>query len=371
MEEEILASSGYLGHFNQDLYNPFSKKSANTIRFQGVDLFPYVRFDSKTNSSTIVLGPWFSLVYETAKTLNYSLDCKSLEGMSENEIRMDFLLYQPDLLLSPFLAQIDTLMLGLELDFLTYSDMVITLEMDHIMTAKSFERKSLMAILAPFDNTSLFLVAISSFILSCLVRHSRKTLQELNLNNFIWNLMTSLINPAKVETKKGIWRFIGLTWVLGVFFLQQLFSGDMYTAMALLPGLDVIDNFDDLALKSEGPITAFDSIVSDINNYISPYREHREALVTRIQILPAEQGMNPALIEEILANVSGRIQYHLGPLQALNYYRDVLFKKKYQELIYISKEFGQPMPVFLIVNTQIEKKVLDTFNEMWVVSKIF
>lgn len=134
--------------------------------------------------------------------------------------------------------------------------------------------------------------------------------------------------------------------------------------MTLPPDFDVIDNYVDLALRTSGQITAFDAEGTDINHYLSPYKEYREELTKRINILPVTEQLNRLVVKEVLENVSTGQQHHLDSRPMLEIYQNVYFEKFYKEKIYISKEFGQLMPTFLAFGPNVEYKIEKTLNDM-------
>lgn len=99
--------------------------------------------------------------------------------------------------------------------------------------------------------------------------------------------------------------------------------------MILAPGLDVVDNLEQLALKTSGPIKIYELKGSNINNAISPYREHRNILMERIQVLPLEHATDPVVLDQVLQNVSSGKQFYLAPKLTLEMYQNILFNGKY------------------------------------------
>lgn len=362
-----LASSGHVAHFTEPDRNALHYQITHPgiLKFQGIDCPPYVRFKRTGNDTFTAFGPWFSLVYETAKKLNYSMEGLGLQpGSPEEQIWLELIAFMPDILLIPFTAQFDTMLKGYVIGWVEISHMVSTSEMDHILSARKYKTDNLMSLLTPFDLTSLVLMFTGLVLISYLARYFKRNPAKTPFHEVIWNLATVLICSPKVTAKAARWRMVGLSWLLGVFLLQQLFSGDMYTAMTLAPGLDVIDNLEDLALKTSGPIRIYDLKGSNINNVVSPYREHRELLMQRIQVLPLEHATDPFVLEQVLQNVSSGKQFHLAPKLTLDMYRNILFDGKYKESLYISKEFSQPLPVFLMFRKRAEKRILRVFNIM-------
>lgn len=169
-----------------------------------------------------------------------------------------------------------------------------------------------------------------------------------------------------MTAKKAVWRFVGITWTLGVFILQQLFAGEMFTAMTLPPALDVIDSYSDLAAKTSAPISLFHLEEASADNYFWDDMEQRtkDKLTKRLQVIPVERIFNSDVIKGILVNVSSGRQYHLGADNRLEQYRNDFFGGKFKESTYISKEFGQTLPVFLILNKCAETRIKDAFNSL-------
>lgn len=228
-----------------------------------------------------------------------------------------------------------------------------------------------MSILAPFDISSLILLIFELFSVSIIAgyfkqksKNSQQNSIKTNINEFIWHLTTALINSPEISTKRGVWRLVGLNWLIGIFLLQQIFAGDMYTSMALVPDLGTIDNFDDLALKSIGPINVFVSKKSDVDNYISSETKYKKDLTKRLKPMPLEGLLNLNIIEKLLINVSSGKKYHIGSRDLLDFYQKTLFNGRFRESLYISKEFGQTVPLFIILGSKIEKRIFGTFNKM-------
>lgn len=359
------ASNGYFGHFAESDRESLSfQMRPGVIKFFGTTVLPYVCFD-RSDSNFTIYGPWFSLLIETAKKLNYSLEgLAALPGASEEAIWIDWIRFLPDIVLIPFTAQFDSAMNSIGSGSSKHTRMVITAEMDHILSAKKFQAKNLMSLITPFDFTSLVLMATSLVWISLFGRYFKSKTSKPAFHDVIWFLASALIYPPLIATKKVPWRVVGLSWAFGVYLLHQVFSGDMFTAMTLPPDLDVVNSFDDLALHTSGPITAFGSLGADVNKYVSPYREHREALTSRIQILPAEHTFNKTVIEDVLVNVSTGNHFHLNSKHILELYKDVFFDGMYKDAVYISEEFGQPLPLFLFCSATVPKIIFTTFNIM-------
>lgn len=183
------------------------------------------------------------------------------------------------------------------------------------------------------------------------------------LQDFIWYLTTALVFCPKVAVKDATWRLVGITWTLGVFFLQQLFAGEMYTAMTLPPELDVIDTFAELATKTCSEITFFHLEDTTGDAYLSPDVQHRDDLVRRLKVIPVQQTFVPNAIKEVLVNVSTGTQCHMGKLKTLIQYLES-FGGVYKNKLHISKEYGQTLPIFLILNQFAEKRIKVAFNGM-------
>lgn len=77
----LLPSAGHVGHFmtpsKDSIYYQgelFSTKAAlhpGVIKFQGFYVPPFIQVMQDGNKSFTAFGAWFSLIYETAKRLNY------------------------------------------------------------------------------------------------------------------------------------------------------------------------------------------------------------------------------------------------------------------------------------------------------------
>lgn len=361
-----LASSGHIGHFEECDWDDLPLDLGNdVVKFLGLSLLSQVQFHRTSNNSFTVFGPWYSLLFETAKKLNYSpKGLQAIEGSTEAELMLDFVPFQPDVVFIPFNPNNALARRALDTHFAKFSKMVYTVENDHILSAVKWKTKPLTSILAPFDSCSLFLLVSGLASISVLARFFKLKPTKMSFSDFVWNLMTALICSPQVTAKKAIWRFVGITWLLGVFLLQQLFSGDMYTAMTLGPGHDVIDNFEDLALKTSGPITIFDAIGSKPENCFSRDHSYQKELMSRLRILPMEHLINHDLNEQLLFNVSSGNQYHIGTGNILDFYQNVLLDGLFKESLYISKEFGQPVPVFITIGPKIKQNVLKAFNDM-------
>lgn len=363
-----LPSTGHVGHFNEcdreNIPNDFGHPGL--IKFYGMPLLAQqLQFQRTSNNSFTIYGAYFSLLYETARKLNHSLEgLQAVEGSAEEEMIGDFLQFKPDIVLIPFSPLGDTVMRARDAGFLKISDILFTVENNHVLSKRQFEAKSLLAILAPFDLSSLTLLLTALVFISFLACHFKSNTSHVNISEIVWNLATAMVCCPPVTTKKAVWRFVAICWSFGVFFLQNIFSGDMYTAMTLAPNLDAIDNFDDLALKSTGPITIFDTLGANANNYFSPKQSHRKELVNRIQILPGEQLLNLSFVDQLMASVSCFQQCHIGEKGMLDYYQNVAFGARYKYNVYISQDFVQANPVFITLGPKIEKNVLESFNSM-------
>lgn len=367
MEKPIyLASSGHVGHLIEPnrASLPFTSPNSEIIKFQAILSKPYLN-TLRSGQNFTVFGSLFSLLFETAKTLNYSLSGLAvLDNSTQEQIRNDYFTFQPDVVLHTLSPQVESILRAREMGLSKFSEMVVTLEIDHILSAKKYKADNILSIFAPFDSTSLVLIATGLFCFSIFANYLKLKPSKTTITDFVWHMFTALIFCPKVMNKKIRWRLFGLSWLIGVFLLQQLFSGDMFTAMTLPPDLDVIDNFVDLALRTAGPITAFDAEGTDVNNYLSPYRENREELTKRITILPVTEQLNRFVIKEVLENVSTGQQYHLDSRPMLEIYQNVYFKGFYKEKIHISTEYGQLMPTFLAFGPNADYKIEKTLNSM-------
>lgn len=285
----------------------------------------------------------YSLLHETARKINYLLQGLAIQednGLREEQLWVDFMTFQPDVVLFTFIAKIDSMMQGIEMGMATISDMIICVEMDHILSARKFKTANLLSILAPFDKTSLILMATGVLLISLIAGYFKLKPTKLSVSDFIWNLATAALNAPLVSTKIVRWRLIGVTWTVGVFLLQNLFSGDMYTAMTLPPALDVVDNFEDRQL---------------------PYREHEKELMKRVHVFQADQTLNFTLMEQLLMNVSKGIQYHLEFKDLIDYHL-ARYGIRYKDRIHVSADLGQLLPEFLIFGASCEKKISKTLN---------
>lgn len=361
-----LASSGHVCQFtepdraNLTLFSPYSE----IIKFQAIMSKPYLN-TLRSGENFTVFGSLFSLLFETARALNYTLSGLAvLENATEATIWKDFFTFQPDVVLLTLSPELESILEALDVGLIRISDMVATHENDHILSAKKYKADNIFSIVAPFDLTSLLFGVTGLFCFSMLAEYLKVKPTMTTLTDFIWNMFTALIVCPQIMSEKTRWRLFGLTWSIGVFLLQQLFSGDMFTAMTLPPDLDVIDNFADLALRTAGSITVFDGEDADVKDYLSPYREHREELTNRITILPVAEQLNSFFIREVLENVSTSLQYHLDTSAILDIYQNVYFKGFYKEKIHISKEFGQLMPTFLAFGLNAEYKIEKALNVM-------
>lgn len=207
-----------------------------------------------------------------------------------------------------------------------------------------------------------FLMIFALFCFSLLMRPFEKRI-KIVFNDVIWFLANALIRCPKVTAFLAVWRFVGVTWLVGVFLLQQLFAGEMFKAMTLAPGLDVIDNFDDLALFTAGPISVFDTFGAGRDKFFSSGRQHRQLLTNRIKILFGSQMYKDDLVKELLTNITRGSQFHLGVLYQLEQYRDK-HGSGFGESLHISSEFGQFSPVFIMLNKWIETPIENVFNSV-------
>lgn len=181
----------------------------------------------------------------------------------------------------------------------------------------------------------------------------------------IWYLTTAVICSPQILTKRNIWRFIGICWTFGVYLLHNLFASDMFTSMTLAPELDVVDSLTDLALKTTGPITAFaETDHFDVNKYFSPKQDFRKELSNRLKILDVEFAFNLDFAVEVIYNVTNREQHHLESKDMLEFYKNTLFTGRFKESLYISKESGNPVPLFICLGPKIDFIVFETFNNM-------
>lgn len=365
-EPNFLGTSGHVGHFNEyDRELLPVPKHPGCIRFYGMNLLSLVYFKRTSNESFTLFGPWYSMLFETAKKLNYSMEgLQTKEGSREDEIISDFNAFQPDIVFIPFSPRVDVQIRFYEFGVVKVSNIVFTVESDHILSAVKYQTRNLMSILAPFDFNSLVLLFLGLICFLLFFGHLKQKPTKTTLTDFIWHLSTALIYCPQIKTRKNIWRLSGICWSLGVYLLQHLFAGEMYTSMTLAPELDVIDELEDLAQKSSDPITFFAEIDTDVNNYFSPNQTHRKELSKRLEILALDKMYSLDVAVELINNVTSGRQYHIGRGDLLEYYRKTLCDGLFKESLYISKEFGYPEPRFIPINSKIEPLVLQTFNKM-------
>lgn len=256
------ASSGHVGHFARpsldsvyyegELFSTAAAPHPGVIKFFGVFVLPFLKFLIQENDTFTVCGPWYSLVRETALKLNFSLVGEYPRVKDRREVYLDILSFRPDIAIFPFLPNNKAMMEALEMEVALIGNAVGILEMDHIPSAKRFHRQNLLAMLKPFDFESKVLMFAALFAISLFAhRFSEKiNFSLIDWQTFIWTLTTAVVSCPEIATKFAIWRIVGLTWLLGVLILQQLFGGDMFTAMTMPPELDVVHTWNDLSTKS-------------------------------------------------------------------------------------------------------------------------
>lgn len=330
-----------------------------------MSLLTQAYFQRHSNNTFTLFGPWYSLLYEPAKKLNYSMTgLQAEEKSSEEEIINDFVRFQPDVVFIPFNPRVDVLMRIYNFGLTKIRNIIYVVESDHILSAVKYKSKSLMSILAPFDPVSLILMIFGLILISFLSRNFKQKFIKNTFNDIIWYLLTTLIYIPQINTKKDVWRFVGLCWTVGVYLLQHLFSGEMYTSMTLSSDLDVIDTFEDLIQKTSGPITVFMDANTNANDYFSQNQTFRTELSKRLKIIALDKMFSLNVAVELIDNVTSGKQYHVGNGDLVDYYRNTLFDGRFKESLYISNEFGYPVPHFIPFGSMVEPLVLQTFDKM-------
>lgn len=276
----------------------------------------------------------------------------------------DIFVFRPDIVIGPFMPNNNAMLEALDMEIGKVGNPVEMLEMDHCLSQRKYHRPNLLAMISPFDTTSIILLLVALFFNSLYAyRYSLKS-KRFTWHSFIWHLTTELINCSEVSTKLNRWRVIGLSWLIGVFFFHNLFSGDMFTAMAEPPELDVVHTWLDLATKSDKPILVFDAEGQDTNLYLSADVPKRDQLTKRIKQKAYELMYHYDVIEEIMKNVTSGEAYHLGMRTALEQFSQQFFNGKYSEDVYISEEYGQYLPLFVPTNFHTEPIIFNAFNLM-------
>lgn len=352
-------------YYQGELFSVEAAAHPGIIKFFAINMPPYINMFprtslSMTTNSFDVSGPWFSVAFETAVKLNYSLIGDYPRSDDRSEMWSEILLFRPDVVLCPFISNSGTLLEALEMGLAELSKAVAVVEMDHILSTKKYHQTSLVAMMTPFDRSSLIFMLTALFFVSFYGFRFLK--KSFNFHDSIWHFLTYLINCPEITSKFSIWRFIGITWLIGVLILQQLFGGDMFTAMAMPPALNVVHTWLDLAL-SNATILVFDSTENKPDNYLPKDMTERASLTKRIKQIPYEYSYDKATIAEILKVVSKGEAAFLGALHVLQQYNQ-MFEGKFSDKLYISEDYGQYMPIFLPVNPFAESKVSKTFNWM-------
>lgn len=145
--KDSFGCGGHIGHFtNPDRNSVYFKgdfmsvKAAphpGVIKFQGFDLPPYLYFQRESDRNFTVFGAWFSLLYESAKKLNYTL-VGLAPGRTESESRRQLFSFRPDVILAPFVAQTDMIMEFMAMGYIEPSRLAYITELDHILSAKNY-----------------------------------------------------------------------------------------------------------------------------------------------------------------------------------------------------------------------------------------
>lgn len=298
----------------------------------------------------------------------YSLVGKTLgnEGNEGKQTEMwsDVFSFRPDIMFCPFLANSPAMLEGFEMDLVLYSKVLRVAQFDHILSRRAHKRPNILAMLAPFDRLSLALIGIALVAVSLFAFRFAGNNKN-SLMKIFWHFITALLNPPSIDNTSATWRLVGLSWLVSIWVLQSLFGGDMFTAMAKPPELDVADTYEELYLKSSNKtITVFEGEEASGERYLSQEIPYRDELSKRIRVIPLEQMYDDKTIEQILKNVSSGEQYHIGVAHILKQYKNAWFDGEYSEKVYISSEHGESIPVFLLLNPYSEPVFLQTFNKM-------
>lgn len=144
------------------------------------------------------------------------------------------------------------------------------------------------------------------------------------------------------------------SWSIGTMFLKWLVSGDLVTVMTLGAQLDSVDSFHDLANRDlNTTITAFAGTSGGDDNvrqhYFSDQIFGREQLTKRLKLLEMEKMNDKDVVAKMLHEVSVGKRYHLGFDLTLRYCLNNWFNGNYSQVLYISNDFNQFMPGFMML----------------------
>lgn len=138
-----------------------------------------------------------------------------------------------------------------------------------------------------------------------------------------------------------------LVWVFSIYVLQNLFLGDLVSAMTSKSSFLFLDSWDDLIARDDiEAVVAFNTesnfkYLEDVKEAYFPQGRYRQELTRKLTVLSADHYINGSLFGELLERVSeGKV--------ALMQYRSVLecFTGRYSNL-HVSQSGGRTEPYFL------------------------
>lgn len=307
---------------------------------------------------TSIIFIMFVIFISACTKANLSFSMKGhFPQIPEPEAMWDELLsFETDVALMPILP-IFTPMLVAALDFHigTFTRFVDNMYIDMILSQKKFFATSLFNLFMAFEAIIWYLIASSLASLVALTAAAKgtKTFRKIDFSAVVFFFVTTLFAQPVLRSRLHWLRLLVAAWGITCLFVQWLFADDMIAALTAGPGLDPIDDMDDLYRKSDKTITSFSALPPGeeehiIEAFFPPSFEHRDEMSKRLKLFAAEKIFNLELVADLLYNVSQGISVHLSSRDSgMSYFKAL--QVDYLDKIYVSKEAGEVQPTFFLM----------------------